>query len=196
MGIMWRISLLVIILCALAGGLYWHWQTNQRPTIVLEHVPEGMGWIVVAKKDIRNGELFERSFLERKMVDQSKIAQDHCVGITPLLERHSNCDIPKGTAISLQDIREVDRYLWTDFDMGRLGPKPARSGFTWVVYTVRDVIPGQQIAPWDLEMKEIEKEKPAEDPIHSGVEVIGKVAPNGFSQGQIIYKSELAEKRR
>lgn len=195
---MWRISLLLIILCAVAGGLYWHWQTNQnqRPTKLMEHVPEGMGRIVVAKKDIREGDLFDRFLLDAKIVDQARIAQDHFVGVTPLLGRHSNYDIPKGTAISLHDIRDADRYLWTDFDLGRLGPKPARPGFTWVVYLIRDVIPGKQISPLDLEMKEIEQEKPAEDPIHSGVEVIGKVAPNGFSQGQIIYKSELADKER
>lgn len=192
---MTRIAMILICLCVLAGGLYWHWQSNQH-AIVVEAGRSVEGRIVVATKDIQKGDLFEPSNLEEKEVNQAKIGSDFCTGITALVGRHCNYYIAEGTAISFHDITEADQYLWTEVDLKSLGPKPARPGFTWVVYPIHDVMAGKPIPPGILEMKEIEEDKPAQDAIHAGVEVIGKVAPNGFSQGQIIYKSELAEQKR
>jgi|AGTN01.2.fsa_nt_gi hypothetical protein len=184
---MWRVSLIVIILCAFAGALFWRF--HDVPTKMECH--EGKGWVIQAKTDINKGDEFVESKLESVEVDQSKIVQDAVTSTRPLLHRHSGYDLAKGSQVTVSDILETDKSLWLSSDIKELGPRQARPGFGWVVFPIGDIPQGYEISPLKLEMKEIQLGKLPDDRLECGLQARGKRPKDGLSQGQIISEHDL-----
>lgn len=193
-----RVTILVSIIFLLCGVAF-HFLTHSN---ILPNADKDaqeitkLSLVVTASKDIASGELFSTENVIGKDVDTNDLTQDSLTNPEVLFERRSNKAIEKGSQISVADIVDEDRFKWNEYNSitNQEAIRQVQSGYVNVVYPIRDIPEGERISALDLEQKRVKETVSPVGILQSTIEINGRIAKYGLSQGQYITKFDLREK--